>query len=352
MSFGGNRLSLRDQVFFAKRLAFLINAGITLVEGLSIMREQGRRGQRRVLDAILGDVMAGQSLSRSFGKFPKTFGKFTLSIIKVGESSGTLALSLTYLADELKKKQLLRRKLVSAFIYPALITVATLGITAFLMLYLFPKIMPVFASLHTTLPLSTRVVMATSVFFQHWGLMALLVTFVSVIVGAVLLKRSSWVHFSVDSLVLRLLVVGRVIQYYNVANATRTLGLLLKSGIKLSEALHITAETTGNLVYKREFFALAEVVNRGERMSTYLAKHRAVFPDVIAHMVAVGERSGTLSDTLVYLAELYEHEVDEFTKNLSTLIEPMLMIIMGVVVGFIAISIITPIYGITQNLHG
>ncbi len=353
MSFGGTRLSLKEQVSFAKRLAFLINAGITLVEGLTILREQGRgRTQKKVLDSVLGDITAGQSLSRSFSKFPKTFGEFTISIVKVGESSGTLAMSLTYLAEELRKKQILRRKVVSAFVYPALITVATLGITAFLMLYLFPKIMPVFTSLHTELPLTTRMVMATSVFFQQWGMLALFGTIALIVVLLVTIKKSSWIHERVDRAILRLPVIGAIVQYYNVANSTRTLGLLLKSGVRLGEAIVITADTTKNFVYKRHYEALAGVVNRGERMSAYLNRHRSVFPDVTAHMIAVGERSGTLSETLVYLSELYEHEVDEFTKNLSTLIEPALMIVMGVVVGFIAISIITPIYGITQNLHG
>jgi type II secretory pathway component PulF len=352
ISFSSSRFTLKDQVSFAKRLSFLMGAGITLVEGLSMLKEQGKsRGQKKVLSSVLNDIMAGQSLSRSFGRFPKTFGDFTISIVKVGENSGTLSTSLTYLAEELKKKQILRRKMISAFIYPALITAATLGITAFLMLYLFPKIMPVFASLHTTLPLSTRVVMAVSVFFQHWWLQSFMFVILTAVVVIVLMKRSRFFHERVDTLLLGLPVVGSVMQYYNIANGTRTLGLLLKSGLRLSEGIAITAETTKNLVYKRRWTELAEVVNRGERMSAYFAKHRAVFPDMIGHMVAVGERSGSLSETLTYLSDLYEHEVDEFTKNLSTLIEPALMIVMGVVVGFIAISIITPIYGITQNLH-
>ncbi|HVV39078.1 MAG TPA: type II secretion system F family protein [Candidatus Paceibacterota bacterium] len=353
LSLGGARFTLKDQVFFAKRLSFLINAGVPLIEGLHIMRDQSKgRAQRRMLERVIEDVSSGQTLSKSFAKFPKVFGDFTVSILKVGESSGTLSQSLTYLAEELKKKQVLRRKMVGAFVYPAVITVATLGITAFLMLYLFPKIMPIFASLHTQLPLSTRMVMGTSVFLQHWGVAAMFGFIVFIIVLLICVKKISRFHLFMDGLVLRLPVVGSVVRYYNVANTSRTFGLLLKSGIKLSEATVITAETTRNLVYRRQFNHLTEVVNRGERLSAYLRRHEAQFPTIFGHMVAVGERSGSLSETLVYLSELYEHEVDEFTKNISTLIEPALMIVMGLVVGFIAISIITPIYGITQNLHG
>ena len=348
-----SRFSLKDQVFFAKRLSFLMNAGITAVEGLDILREQTiSKGQARVLDQILTDVTNGQTLSKSFAKFPKVFSDFAVHIIKVGESSGTLSSNLEYLADELKKKQLLRRKVISALVYPVLITLATLGITAFLMLYLFPKIMPVFASLHATLPLSTRMVMFLSVFFQHWGLLIIGLLFISGIIFSVALGRSTTLHMLFDQLILRLPIIGTVIQYYNVANVSRTLGLLLKSGVKLSEALPITADTTKNLVFKRECQKLAEVVDRGERVSTYLRNKRHVFPDIFSHMIGVGEKSGTLSNTLVYLSEMYENEVEDFTKNLSTLIEPALMIFMGLLVGFVAISIITPIYGITQNLHG
>ena len=348
-----SRFSLKDQVFFAKRLSFLINAGVTPVEGLGVLREQmSSRGKARVLDLVLLDVTNGQTLAKSFAKFPKVFSDFAIHIIKVGESSGTLAQNLEYLAEELKKKHVLRRKIISAFIYPTLITLATLGITAFLMLYLFPKIMPIFISLKTTLPLSTRIIMALSVFFQHWGLLLLGLLVLFVICLSVALRKSSTLHMLFDRGVLRIPIIGTMIQYDSIANTSRTLGLLLKIGVRLSDALPITADTTKNLVYKEECQKLAEVISRGEKLSTYLRKKKHVFPDIFSHMVAVGEKSGTLSKTLVYLSEMYENEVEDFTKNLSTLIEPALMILMGLLVGFVAISIITPIYGITQNLHG
>jgi type IV pilus assembly protein PilC len=142
-----------------------------------------------------------------------------------------------------------------------------------------------------------------------------------------------------------------MLRSYNLANGARTLGLLLKSGVPFSEALAVTAETTKNRLYRDAYSEMREVVVRGEKISVYLASKKKLFPDMMTHMIAVGERSGTLSETLVYLSEMYDAEVDDFTRNLSTLIEPALMIVMGVVVGFIAISIITPIYGITQNLQ-
>jgi type II secretory pathway component PulF len=346
------RLSIKEQVFFIKRLSFLIRANVPILEGLHMVKDQTTsRRHIRIVSKVIDDIANGQSLSKSLGKFPHIFGDFGINIIKVGESSGTLSQNLEYLADELKKRQALRRKVIGAFVYPAVVTFATLGITAFLMLYLFPKITPIFASLHSELPLSTKIVMAISVFLQHWGIAVLAGIALVSIACVVTLRRSTAFHFWFDRMIMRIPVIGPMIRYYNLAIATRTIGLLLKSGITLSEAIPLTGDTTQNLVYKYEFKNLAHTVNRGEQISNYLKKNRELFPDVMTQMIAVGERSGNLSNTLVYLSDFYEAEVDDFTKNLSSLIEPALMVIMGILVGFVAISIITPIYGITQSLH-
>lgn len=346
-------LSTKEQTFFAKRLSFLIRANIPLLESLEMLRQQTKsRGYKYVLDSVIDDVSNGQYLSKSLGKFQKTFGVFTINIIKIGESSGILSQNLDYLADELKKKQSLRRKVIGAFVYPTLITLATLGITIFLMVYLFPKITPIFGSLHVELPLSTRIVIFLSDLLRDNGLFIFLGLIVLIFGFTLLLKQSRGVRILFEKWIMEIPLIGNVIKFYNLANSTRTLGLLLQGGVTLSRALPITADTTKNLMYKEEFYTLGLSVNRGEKISVRLDKRRDLFPDVLSQMIAVGEKSGSLSDTLVYLSEMYESEVDDFTKNLSSLIEPVLMIFMGILVGFIAISIITPIYGISQNLHG
>ena len=348
---GTAHLSVKEQAFFVKRLSFLIKASIPILEGLSMVSEQTvSKGYSRVLKSVVKDVSNGTSLAKSLSKFPRIFGDFGINIIKVGESSGTLSQNLDYLADELHKRQALRNKITGALVYPAVITVATLGITGFLILYLFPKIMPVFSSLNMELPLSTKIVIAVSGFLQQWGLWFIVGVFAFGALSTFLINRFPKVRMAYDRMMLSLPVFGVMFRYYNLANMNRTLGLLLKSGITLAEALPLTADTTANTVYKRELRLMAAAANRGEQLSGHLKKHRGLFPDLMPQMIAIGERSGSLSNTLVYLSGLYEAEVDDFTKNLSSLIEPALMIIMGVLVGFTAISIITPIYGITQNL--
>jgi len=345
------RLSIKDQVLFAKRLSFLTRAGVPILESLTMIREQTRsRGQAMILDAVLLSVSNGQSLAQSFGKFKRVFGDFAINIISVGESSGSLSENLHYLSEELKKKQILRRKVVGALVYPIFITITTIGITALLTVYIFPKIMPIFVGLNIDLPLSTKILIFVSVFLREWGLLLILLLIVLFIAFFITISRSPKFHLVVDYMVLRLPIFGKMVQNYNFANFSRTLGLLLKSGITLSEALPITANTIPNQIYNREIHKLSKSVSRGEKISSHLKKHRKFFPEILTQIISVGERSGNLSETLVYVSELYEGEVEESTKNLSSLIEPVLMVAMGIVVGFVVISVITPIYGITQHL--
>ena len=149
---------------------------------------------------------------------------------------------------------------------------------------------------------------------------------------------------------LKIPLVGKIIQYYNLANSTRTLGLLLKSGITLSDALPITAKTTGNLVYKKEIMRVAEGVKKGDPMSKHFVENSKLFPPIFSQMVLVGENTGKLDESILFLAEYYEAELDESTKSLSTFLEPILLLVMGVIVAFVALAIITPIYKITQTL--
>lgn len=348
-----SRMSIKEQTFFIKRLSFLIKAGVPMLESLVMIRDQTRKKNYvNIFNTIIIDVSNGQYLSTSLSKFIHIFGEFSINIIYFGESTGILGDNLVYLAEELKKKNALRKKILSAFIYPVIVILATLCIIGFLMIYLFPKIMPVFLNLHIKLPISTRlVIFFSNTLIHHWFL--LIFIFISFfVVLFMVFKKSLRFRFYFDKVITKLPKIGNLVKYYNLANSTRTMGLLLKSGVTLSDTLDITAKISKNLVYKEEFKAMSKEINRGEQISTHFIKNTDLFPDVLAQIIYVGERTGNLSNSLIYVSELYESEVDEFTKNINTLIEPALMILAGILVGFIAISIITPIYSITQNLHG
>lgn len=346
------RFSTKDQAHFAKRLSFLIHAGVPIVESLHILRRQtGSKSKGKVFDKIITDVSNGQFLATSLARLKNSFGDFAVNIIRIGETSGMLDQNLNYLAEELKKKRALQQKVMGAFIYPIFITVATLGLTGLLTVYIFPKIRPIFDSLRVDLPLSTKFLISLSEFLISYGLFVALGIMVVVAIITLLIKKVRLVRYFVHYWVLKVPVVGKIAQNYSMSNFCRTLGLLLKGGTRITEAIMITGETMSNVVYKKEILNIAHSVLKGDKISKYLEKHAGLFPDMLTQMVAIGETTGNLSEALVYLSEMYEHEVDDLTKNLSSTLEPALMIFMGLIVGFVAVSVITPIYEITQNLH-
>jgi type II secretory pathway component PulF len=346
------RFSAKEQTLFAKRMSFLIKAGVPIVECLLLIRTQTKsKGKAKVFDAVIADVTSGQHLSTSLGKFSRLFGDFAVNLIRVGEQSGILAQNLVYLADELQKKQALQRKVIGALVYPVFITVATIGVTAMLTAYIFPKLMPIFTSLHVELPLTTRAMIAASAYIRDWGLLTLLGLIVFGILFHLARVQSEGFRKFTDRLVLHVPFAGSIVRAYNLTNFCRTLGLLLRSGIKFTNAIEVTAQSTKNRVYRETCTQLSALVTRGEPISKGLAARPDLYPDILTHMVAVGERTGSLSTTLTYLGEMYESEVDELTKTLSSSIEPVLMIVMGLLVGTIAVSVITPIYDITQHLN-
>ncbi len=346
------RFNIKEQVLFAKRLSFLVKAGVPMMEGLTLIRNQTKsKRKQKIYDTLIADVSAGQFLSKSMEKYRQIFGDFAINIIRVGEQAGVLSENLIYLADELTKRQTLQRKVRSALVYPIFITVATLGVSALLTVFIFPKIMPIFISLNVPLPLTTRVLLAVSVYLSHWGILTILGVILFFVAFALLRNNVVGIRRETDRFLLWLPVVGTMMKAYNAANFCRTLGLTIHAGVHLTEAVHITADVTKNLVYKNAYLDVAQHVLRGEKISQTLMTYKGIFPDMLAHMILIGETTGSLSQTLGYLSDLYEGELEEATKNLSNSIEPLLLMVMGVLVGLIAVSVISPIYEVTKHLN-
>jgi type II secretory pathway component PulF len=346
------RLSGKERMLICKRLAFLTQAGVSLPESIAMLREQARsKHTRAVLSKLHDDVTSGRSLSESLASFPHLFDTTVIYIVETGETTGTRVQTLTYLADILKKRAALKQKILNACIYPTIITVVMLAITGFLVLYLFPKIMPIFSSMHMDLPWPTRTVIAVSTFLMTWWLWCALAVIGCTLLVMFLVRQMPRVRYAFDTIWLRAPVIGVLIERYNLINSARTIRLLLEH-MPLSRTLKRTAQSTTHTGYKKAWHDVSERVERGEALAPALASMPNYFPDTFVQLVAVGERSGTLTETLSFLGEWYESDIDELTKNLSTLVEPVLMIVMGCIIGFVALSIIMPIYSITQHLHG
>ena len=316
-----------------------------------IKKQTKSRSRARVMGQILNDVTSGQFLSASLAKHKKTFGTFAINIIKVGEEAGILDQNLEYLADELRKRQELKKKVIGAMIYPAFITLATLGVTTLITVYIFPKIMPIFQSLGANLPITTRMLITASSFMGNYGFYAISAFAALLFVLFMIYKKFTPFNLLINRVILVIPVFGHLYQSYNMANLCRTFGLLLNCQVGVINAANITADATSNLMYKREIRTLAEEITKGKRISMHLEQRTRLFPDMVPQLTAIGETAGNLGETLLYLSDHYESEVSDLTRNLSNSIEPILLVGMGIVVGFVAVSVITPIYELTQNIH-
>ncbi len=346
-----NKLSLRAQAYFASRLAFLINADISLFDSLFMLKMQSKnKKERDFLDQILSDVSNGNFLSKSLEKIKPRFSGLAVQIIRTGEMTGTLGVNLEYVSEELKKRQILFQKIIGALFYPLFVGLSTIGVTGMITLYILPKITPIFSSLNVSLPFSTKILIAFHFYLtRYWFWLLILFTlFISTFVF--FWKRNKRFRIYCEYFCLKIPIFGHMFQYYEITQTFRTLSLLLKSNISLKESLKIISIGCTGYVYKKEYESLIENVTKGLPISSFIAINQNLFPIMVSQMIAVGESSGNLMEVSRYISEYYEKELDEIIKKLSSMLEPVLMIIMGFVVGFIAISVITPIYRITQNI--
>ncbi|MEK7212236.1 MAG: type II secretion system F family protein [Patescibacteria group bacterium] len=345
------RIKDEERINFARHLSIVIQAGLPLIEGLRIIRKQAAsRNLGRMIDQIVVDVNSGQFLAASLERFPGVFDTFFVNIVQVGEVSGTLASNLLYLSTELKKSKDLKSKVRSALVYPFVVLVAMVAVVGFLVFFVFPKVLPIFQNFNVQLPATTRILIFISEFIlNYWYyLLGGLIVF---IIAARLFLRIDRIRYYWHWSLLHVPVLSRVMIENNVANMSRILAVLLKSGIKIVEAVKITAATFNNHVYREGLLLAAEEIRKGERIVHYLGEHRRIFPPLLTGLIEIGESTGNLESNLEYLSNYYSEEVETSLRNLTTLLEPILLLTLGLVVGFVAISIITPIYQITQGVN-
>lgn len=345
-----SRLSAKEKIIFFKYLAVMIDAGTPLEKGLIAIHSQSRSAlMHKILHIILTDVASGEFLSTSLKKMPQLFDPMSISLITVGENSGTLSQSLLRIGEQIEKSQELKHKIQSALLYPVIVIVATGAIAAYLLLVLLPQITPMFQTLNVKIPWTTRVVVAASSFVLHNGIY-LLLGFVVFVICVMLLLRIPKIRFVFDAMLLRLPVMGRLVKQVQIAQFSRILGTLLKSGVTIIEALSIAGTALSNAVYRQTMLAMSREIQNGSSISTHLFAKRNLFPPFITQMISMGEESGKLDDSFLFVASFAEREVDDATKTLTTVLEPLLMLAIGGLVGFIAIAIITPIYQLTSGI--
>lgn len=340
----------KEKIMFAKHLSVMLDAGIPLREALEVMEDQmTSKSLRIMLQVMIKDLSDGFTLSSSLAKFPRAFKPFSVNIVRVGESSGTLSNALKYQSDQLKKSHELKGKIQAALFYPFIIFIGAIGIACYLSFYILPRLIPLFQSLNVELPITTRLLLSTSAFLVNNWIIAIM-GIVALIVLIVFLYHIRSVKYFVHRSILHIPVIGRLSKSIQVSFFTRILGTLLMSGVQIVQAIKVTSESTSNLVYKQALAKVALNVERGEAITEQLVKNQHLFSRITTGMVKVGDRTGKLAESLLNAAEFSEREVDDLTKSLSTLIEPLTLLLVGALVGFIALSIVTPIYQITQGI--
>ncbi len=342
-------VNLTQKAIFAKHLAMMLKSGLPITEALSIAQDSARGKLKKIIGEILKSVQAGQSLSKSFGLYPKVFSGLFINATYAGETSGTLVENFENIAEQLEKEKELVSKIKGAMLYPVVVLIAAFVLGLVLAFLVLPKITPLFEGLKIDLPITTRALIWFSHFIQANGLYFFL-GIVAFVVFFLWLIKQKFSKPITHRILINVPIIKNITRNTILARFSRTLGMLLKSGVNIDEALEITKSTIGNYYYERALDRVSQNVQKGTKLSDNLAQFEGLFPVMLTRMIKVGEESGKFEETLFYLANFYEVEVDTATKTLSTAIEPMLLIFIGLVVGFLALSIITPIYDVTSGI--
>ena len=343
-------VSLKDKMIVIRNLQVMIAAGVSLPKALSTISQQTRNAYfKKILLEIHDQVIKGKSFSSAVQSYPKVFPNIFASMIKVGEKTGGLADVLGILASHLEKDHSLRSKVKGALMYPAVVVVTMLGIGILMLVVVVPKLNEAFKSLNIKLPKTTRIVMSLGDYTKdYWYILLLLIA--GLIAFFILLKRSPSLRAKWDVFILKIPFVSGLVKKINTAYTARTLSSLIAGGVSIVEALHITAGTVSNSRFRSTLNQASEEIKKGEKLSSIMARFSDIYPPVFIQMIEVGEETGKTSDVLLRLAEFFEEEVTNITQNLASIIEPILLILIGGIVAVFAISMIKPIYSMIGSM--
>lgn len=345
------RVGVDDLVIFSRQLATIVNAGLPLIEGLNILSDQMENATfRDIIRQVEKDVESGSTLSDALGKHPKVFSVLFVNLIRAGEASGMLDDILVQLSTYLEKAAALKRKVKSAMIYPSVVILVAMAIVTLLMVKVIPVFEDIFAGFNAELPKPTQVVIAISHFMQKYYLLAI----GGAVVGGFLFKKyistpSGRMKF--DSTLLRLPVLGTLFRKVAVARFTRTFSTLLRSGVNILVSLDIVARTSGNMVVEKAIDKTRDSIKEGENIARPLIESE-VFPPMVTRMIDVGERTGALDEMLGKIADFYEEQVDTAVSGLTSLLEPVMIVILGVVLGGVVIAMFMPLFKMTTIIKG
>ncbi len=344
LSFFKKGVGLTEKMMFTRNLQVMVSAGISLPRAIRTLSLQTKnKGFQEVLMDITEEINRGKNLSESLVKYPNIFSELFQSMIKVGEESGTLEEALKVLTKQMESEHELKSKIMGALMYPAVIICAMLGIGALMLIMVVPKLAATFKELNVELPVTTKIVIGIGTFLsQKWFLAILIIIgFIFFLRQIIKTKKGKKIF---DGLILKIPIISPIIKKTNSAYTTGTLSSLIVSGVPIVRSLEIISETLGNVYFRQSITEATEKVRKGQKLSEALKPYQALYSPLVIQMIEVGEETGETSEILGKLADFFEDEVANTTKNLSSIIEPVIMLLIGGAVGFFAVSMIQPMY--------
>jgi len=343
---GQPRVKTDQLVIFARQLATMVDSGIPIVSALDILAEQLEdRNFKQTLQRVRDDVEAGASLSEAAGRHPRVFSDFFFNMVRAGESSGRLDEILDRVAAYVEKAEALQRKVKASLFYPAFVSVLAFGITSFLVIVIVPKFEEIFTSLGGHLPLPTMLLLGLSNFMRKYLVVEIVAGFLLIVAFRTYIGTGGG-RLWFDGITLKMPIIGKLLQKAVIARFARTLATLVRSGVPILSSLEIVAKTSGNKVVERAVMDARSSIKEGENIADPLAKSQ-VFPPMVTRMIAVGEKTGELEKMLSKIADFYENEVDAAVTALTSLIEPLVIAVLGVVIGGIVVALFLPIFQIS-----
>lgn len=343
-------VSAKDKITFARNLGLMLEAGLPMIRALSVLKKQSKSKKfQYVLDGIMKGINSGDPLSKTLMLYPKEFSTIFISMIKAGEESGNIALSLQEIANQMEKNYEMSKKVRGAMLYPGIILTVMIIIGILMMIFLVPTLTATFTELEVELPFTTQMVIFISEALKNHIILFLAV--IAILIGGfVYFIKTAIGKRSLDYFFIHFPLVSNITKEINSARTTRTLSSLLSAGVDIVSALEVTRDVVGNTYYKAILADAAGDVQKGGLLSLIFEREEKLYPSFVAEMTSVGEETGKISDMMANIAHYYESEVDQKTKNLSTIIEPLLMVLIGIGVGFFAVSMLAPTYSLVDSL--
>lgn len=342
------KVSFGNLTSFTRQFAIMVTSGIPITEGLLILRSQSENSLQPIIAQILADVEAGSSLGDAFAKHEKIFTPVYVALIRSGEEGGVLDKVLEKLASTMESQREFRSRVKGALIYPTVVIIGMGAVVTLMMVFVIPRLSQFYDEFDADLPAATQFLVNTSNFtINFWWLILLVLA--GTIWGIRTLSRTPAGREKIDEWKLKLPIIGELQHQFMLTEMTRTLGLLVGAGVPILEALRVAADVVGNTIIRNAILGTAERVEKGFSMANSFSQYPEIFPPLFYQMIIVGEETGKMDESLLKVATVYEQEANQSIKNLMAAVEPLIMVVLGVGVGFLVIAIILPIYRLTSQ---